>query len=722
MKYHVFLFLFCLIPLLIYGQKKIHGEVQDTYGQPLLGANVYLLNTYDGTSTDEKGQFEFNTDQNGIRELVVSAIGYETWQNKIDLNLESGNLHILMKEEPQQLEDLVISAGLFEASDEKKSVALRPLDIVTTAGATADIPGVLNTLPGTQTVGEEGRLFIRGGDSEETKNFIDGMLVDQAYSITPVSIPSRMRFSPFLFSGTSFSTGGYSAEYGQALSGTLILKTENTPPQTQTDFSLMSVGGSIAHTQKYENSSLFIESGYFDLTPYFFLVPQKAAWTKAPRNWQNTIMYRKKFKESGFLKIFYTNDFSSMELDQPSWIDINQSIRIKMKNEYHHLNTNYQNKISDKLMVYAGISGTISDTNSNLEIVEDVTHQNTLHAKVYAYQNLGNKVGIKFGTDQYVMYYKKNLSLITENANFRGSYSEWLPALFLESDIYITEKLVGRIGLRAEYADLPQKYSVTPRLSIAYKTGRYSQVSLATGIYRQRPAPEYRVINKDLIDEQAFHYIINYQWIKDLRTFRIELYHKKYNDLVKFVHQYQYDPSNYSNEGSGYAQGIDIFWRDSRLIKNVDYWLSYSFLDTRRLYKDFPEKSTPYFASTHNFSFVYKHFIQLIRSQLGLTYTWASSRPYHNPNSDQFNAERTPSYHDLSMNFSYLIKTNFIIHFSITNLLGRDNIFGYQYSSVPDEDGNFDGIAIRQPAKRFVFLGLFLTLTKDRNINQLRNL
>ena len=74
------------------------------------------------------------------------------------------------------------------------------------------------------------------------------------------------------------------------------------------------------------------------------------------------------------------------------------------------------------------------------------------------------------------------------------------------------------------------------------------------------------------------------------------------------------------------------------------------------------------------------------------------------------------------MNFRYLLKTNFIIHFSVTNVLGRDNVFGYQYSLVPDDSGRYAGIPIGQPAKRFIFLGVFITLTKDNTSNQLRNL
>ena len=102
---------------------------------------------------------------------------------------------------------VVITAGAFEASDEKKAVILNSIDIVTTAGATADIAGALNTLPGTQAVGEEGRLFVRGGAAYETRTFIDGLFVQNPYNASVPNLPARGRFSPFLFKGTSFSTG-----------------------------------------------------------------------------------------------------------------------------------------------------------------------------------------------------------------------------------------------------------------------------------------------------------------------------------------------------------------------------------------------------------------------------------------------------------------------------------------------------------------------------------
>jgi hypothetical protein len=140
------------------------------------------------------------------------------------------------------------------------------------------------------------------------------------------------------------------------------------------------------------------------------------------------------------------------------------------------------------------------------------------------------------------------------------------------------------------------------------------------------------------------------------------------------------------------------------------------------MYKNFPVEAVPAFVSTHNLSIVYKQFFAKLHSQLGVTYTFASGRPYNDFNSEKFNSGITPVFHDLSMNWSYLVKTNFIIHLSATNILGRDNIFGYQYSMIPDAQGRFQSIPVRQGAKRFLFVGVFITLSKDHKTNQIRNL
>jgi hypothetical protein len=107
---------------------------------------------------------------------------------------------------------------------------------------------------------------------------------------------------------------------------------------------------------------------------------------------------------------------------------------------------------------------------------------------------------------------------------------------------------------------------------------------------------------------------------------------------------------------------------------------------------------------------------------VGATFSIASGRPYTDPNTSAFNSRMTPVYKDLSINASYLMKPNMILHASITNVPGFDNIFGYRYNATPNEEGVYESAPVVPQARRFVFIGLFITISKDKNANQLNNL
>jgi hypothetical protein len=198
-------------------QTTVSGIVTEKNGKPILGANVYLDGTYDGATSGINGLYSFTTDTTGSQTLVASFVSFETISVTEDVSTFS-NYKVILKEDVNSLDTVVISAGTFEASDNGKVSVLKPLDVVTTASALGDFLGALQTLPGTTTVAEDGRLFVRGGDANETQIFIDGLRVFSPYTPTTANTPTRGRYSPFLFDGITFSTGGYSAEYGQALS------------------------------------------------------------------------------------------------------------------------------------------------------------------------------------------------------------------------------------------------------------------------------------------------------------------------------------------------------------------------------------------------------------------------------------------------------------------------------------------------------------------------
>jgi hypothetical protein len=698
-----------------FGQSQITGKVTDGSGQSVPMANVFLKDTYDGTTADEEGLFSFSTAKTGQQVLVVRLIGYKETQIQVTLSGKPLTINVTLQEEISELKAVTISAGAFAASDESRRTVFRAVDIATTAGATADIAGALNTLPGTQKVGESGRLFVRGGDGNEAKTFIDGMLVLDAYRPSAPNTPSRGRFLPFMFKGTSFSTGGYSAEYGQALSSTLALESKDETTLTRTDIGLLSVGGDVTHTQAWEGGSVAGKIQYTNLTPYTKLISQEIDWKSAPVSLEGIGSFRQRITKHGIVKVYGNFNQSSFSMFNHSIDDPSQKQFFKLTNNYNYVNASYKDVLKGDRIIRGGVAYT------NLEniytIAEDVIDESEkgAHTKVAVEGSVTEHVDLKTGVEVFTRNYSQ--SIYSANAAaFKTGFEEIISAVFAEADVYASNNFVTRAGVRAEHNTLTGKASVDPRVSLAYKVGNNGQFSLAWGKFRQTAKNEWLKLNTSLQGEKADHYILNYQRIENNKTFRVETYLKKYDNLVKI------EDGIVTNNGNGYAQGVEVFWRDNASVKRLDYWISYSFLDTKRDYLNFPTRSTPGFASKHNFSIVGKYFIQKVKSQLGTTFSYTSGRPYNNPNETAFNASKTPSYQDLSFTWSYLPKPYLIVFFSCTNVLGRDNIFGYEYGSQVNENGLYNSRAIRQPAPRFLFLGIFLTLSKDKSVNQLPTL
>lgn len=713
------LILLTLASLQSLGQVKIAGYIKEKSGEPLLGVNVYIEGTYDGATTDIDGKFSMTIDEADSLVLVATFIGFHDYKILLSEISNPSSLQIELKEKIDKLNAVVITAGSFDASDERKQVVLKSLDIVTTAGSSADIPGALNTLPGTQTVGETGRLFVRGGEGRETKTFIDGMIVHNEYSPSAPNTPGRSRFSPFMFKGMSFSTGGYSAEYGQALSSALILKSKDVAEVTRTDLSFMTVGVDASHTQVWKNSSFAGKVQYTNLTPYFALVSQNIKWDKAPTDYNGNFAYRLKTSQTGMLK-FYTNASSSdMDLYERDIADPELLLPTRVTNDYFYFNTSYREILSEKWGIKLGTSITESAdfaSQAGQSRNEDISGR---HVKTVLDFTQSDKLAFKFGGEVLVRNGDERLQN-NQNQVLDSDFNETISSGFAEIESYLSSSLAFKIGARFENNSLVDNPTLNPRVSTAYKVGEKSQVSLAYGTFRQAPSNEIIYRLNDADQELAEHFIANYQWLGERRSFRIEAYRKNYSGLTRF--QDSFDATTFRFDGDGFAEGVDVFWRDTKTFKNTDYWVSYSYINSERTYRDYPGAFRPPFISTHNFSVVSKRFIQSIKSQLGLTYSYASRRRYNDLNADVFLGGKTPNYHDLSFNISYLYSNQIIVHAMVNNVLGFNNIFGYDYANEPDTNGVYARRAIKQPAKRFVFLGIFITLAKNKSISQLPNL
>jgi hypothetical protein len=70
-------------------------------------------------------------------------------------------------------------------------------------------------------------------------------------------------------------------------------------------------------------------------------------------------------------------------------------------------------------------------------------------------------------------------------------------------------------------------------------------------------------------------------------------------------------------------------------------------------------------------------------------------------------------YLAMLMNFSHLtsIFGNYtIVHFSISNFTGRNNVLGYRRIPVSGENGERSLVTIRPDVKQFMFMGIFISI------------
>lgn len=740
-----------LLALSSKAQVKVSGIITDNKGKPVGGVSVSLKNTYDGATSDSLGKFSFTSSEKGAQAIEATIIGYKPFEQAINLNSGPVVLNISIKELVTELKAVVISAGAFIASDKNKGAVFNALDIVTTPSANGDVTSAFKTLPGTQQVGESEGLFVRGGSATESKIYMDGNLVNNFfYSSTP-GIATRGRFNPFLFKGTVFSTGGYSALYGQALSSALILDSKDLPERTQADLaiSVIGLGGGIQHLSKDKKSSWGVSYNYTNLWLAFKVNKYKQDFYQLPIYHQGDANFRIRTKNGGFIKYYgyisaNKTGFRSPDIDS---VVLKDAFAIDNFNTYQHIN--WRDNLNNGWRINTGISfstnkddiiNELQDANNRKQVITSPSFYAFKNFKVnnrakYAQARLvlekkmNGLNALRFGTDYFYSEERTAYTLYT-GTQFSETVTDNLESVFAEADIFLTNNLAAKIGSRLEHSQLLGKWNIAPRLSVAYKFRDNSQASFAYGIFYQNPERKYLPAVASLDFSRAAHYILQFQKLSSRQTFRIEAFYKKYNDLFKTGLSMTGREVATSNNGYGDARGIELFWRDKKTFPDVDYWVSYSYLDTKRDFLNFPKAITPSFAAEHTASLVVKKFVLPWKTGFNLSYNFATGRPYYHFAFDNTqgkyvigDAGRTINYNSMSFSVNYLPsigKKNpkaFVVWvLGINNVLGQNQVFNYNYSN----DGSRKE-AVTPPSKRFIFLGCFLSFGIDRTQDAINN-
>lgn len=741
--YKIFFLIALLTYMTGYSQVKISGRVTFK-NKGIIEVNVTLKNTYDGATTDAQGNFSFETSEKGSHMITFIHPKYEEIEKAVNIENQEITLNTDLKEQISEIDAVVVSAGSIEASDRKRATALlTPLDIYTTAGADGQISSALNYLPGVQKVGESEGLFIRGGTASESKIFMDGSLINNYFSNSVPGIAGRDQFNTSLFKGNIFSSGGYSALYGQALSGALMLESVDLPDQSSYNFGVSPIflSGGFQKLGSQKNYSYGASAGYSLLSLMQKVFNFNTDFTDAPQGLNGDLNFRFKTKSGGFFKYYGMYNTNRMGVRTESLEPEYDFALVKLKGRSTYHNLSYRQKFG-KYLLNAG--GSYSYNRSDLKFsteTQDVesnrsgllTEGNYINFKAVLERKINRISAVRGGFE---------LNSTDENLDFgevRKNYKDLISSVFVETDLGFSNALSAKVGVRAENSSYLGKSNIAPRLALAYRLADQWTANIAYGLFYQNPESKYINGPANLDFQKSQHYIFQIMRSSEGRSLRFEAFYKKYDQLVKTYNifpgkqQSQQVQSAFSNEGYGYAKGVEVFWRDNKkTFKNIDYWLTYSFLDSKRDFLNYPVSLKPGFAAEHTLSAVVKRFIPEWKLGVNLSYTYAKGRPYYDIASKfedgkainyTRNEGRLKDYNALNLSFNYVpsvgkkdAKSFTVFVLSISNVFGSKNVYGYNFSV----DGSRSS-AVVPPVNTFVFVGAFFSFGVDKTEDAINN-
>ncbi len=232
--------IFAVIGLLVsvgsFAQTDITGTVTDNSGEPIPGANILIVGSTSGTTSDFDGNFTFSTDLTGSQVVRASYLGFISVDKTIDLNGNSITIDFVLQEGGQLLDEVVLTASSTFRSQKQAPLSISSLKMkeITklSANSQADI---LRSVPGITAEGGGGEtasnIFVRGLPSGGQYVFnplqYDGMPLISSFGLNSSAHDVYAR-PDIGFKGVEFVRGGAAVLYGAGSVAGIINYTSKT--------------------------------------------------------------------------------------------------------------------------------------------------------------------------------------------------------------------------------------------------------------------------------------------------------------------------------------------------------------------------------------------------------------------------------------------------------------------------------------------------------------
>ena len=561
---------------------KIVGKIIDAVSKkPLIGANIVVVGTNRGASSNINGEFEIDNLPPDSYQLKASIIGFET-SIKTDVIVSAARpaqVEFELSEQTIKLQEVTVKAGYF-SSDPTEVNSVRNFsyeEIRRAPGGFEDVVRALSVLPGVAQA-DAGRndLIVRGGAPSENLYLIDGITVPNINHFgTQGATGGPLSFVNLDFvNRTSFSTGGFSTQYGDKLSSVLSINLRKgrtdklggkaTISATQFGLNLegpISDNSSFIFSARRSYLDFIFKAAGFGFVPEYYDLLSKADF-KLSENQSLSFLFIGAFDHVRFF-----NNTADQRYNNSRVLGSNQNQYVTGLTYKNLFNNGFFKLILSRNFVDYNTSQKDSLLNPIFQDAS-IEAENTLRSDfVYKFSPTSE---INLGADYKLIKFKADI-LFPE---FRTTFGDSLPGVNLNTSKYYSKfayytnynkswfnRLNTNFGVRFDYfSAISKKFYISPRFSTSYKIDELNKLSFSSGVYYQSPSYIWLAgakSNLNLSDIKANQYILgfNHQLRYDL-ILKVEAFLKQYNDYpTSTVRPYLV----LANTGAGFNGSSDNF-------------------------------------------------------------------------------------------------------------------------------------------------------------------
>lgn len=687
--------------------RAVRGKVVDHAGQPVEFANVSAPALKRGAVTDEQGIFTLEL-PDGVAALTISQIGYQAAHVNVTVSEATSALRVVLADEPVPVTEVSVEASSFGKTGKSEGAVVRRMDVYMTPGGAGDIFQSLRALPGINAPAEGAALYVRGGDPAETIIRIDGAEIGHPYHYEGASGGLFSILDTYMLKSAYFSSGGFDAHYGGAMSGVLDIETQDPMNLKTVSVGANIVGASMSSTWALVPDKL---SGMFSVNQsatslLYKLYGSNREYVSPPTSFNAVAKLLYRYSSSGRISVF---DIASTEdlrvIATP--LATRGEYASNARNQFTALHL--QDAIWGRIAVRA--NATQQAYRSDWTYSQFLHHQgeHATQALVDFTWPVGKRNEFSFGGAwRSHAYDVSGRAAADSNDLANGALSRVIattqtvrePGLYADDKLRLFGPVYATMGGRFDHSGNTGRWYADPRAALAWRVDEHQTLRVATGRYHQAARveqldPQYG--NPSLAPAYADHFIAGYEWKSDFGNVRVEGYRKSYHDLALAD-----SLTWWRAGGTGYARGIDVFVQGTH--GPVNGWVSYGYIDSRRREKDEPRELRASYAVQHSVTLVGE--AQLTSHwSTGLRYSLASGHPYtpvvgafYEPSRDvwhpvfgETNSALTPGYQRADLRLTRLFslpKTGrvpasgvCVFYAECMNILGTANVLDYSYNA-----------------------------------------